>query len=42
MTPCDCNSTIHEVVRTSSEVQKGSSTMMISRLLIRTGTTERM
>ena len=37
MTPCCWRSAIQHVVRTSSEVQNGSSTMIISRLLVRTG-----
>ena len=31
MTPCCCSSTFQEAVRTSSEVQNGSSTRIISR-----------
>ncbi len=36
-TPWVCSTTIHAVVRTSSEVQNGSSTRIISRLLMRSG-----
>ena len=31
ITPCCCSSTFHEAVRTSSEVQNGSSTRISSR-----------
>ena len=30
-TPCVCNSTIHDVVRTSSDVQNGNSTKIINK-----------
>ncbi len=37
ITPSVCSITIQDVVRTSSDVQNGSSTMIISRLLMRIG-----
>ncbi len=37
MTPLDCSSVIQLVVLTSSDVQNGSSTMIISQLLMRGG-----
>ena len=36
-TPFSCNSTIHEEVRTKSEVQNGNKTKIISRLDMRNG-----
>lgn len=37
ISPPDCSSTIHAATRTRIEVQNGSSTRIISRLLCRAG-----
>ena len=37
ITPCDCSSTIQAVMRTSSDVQNGNSTAIITTLARRAG-----
>ena len=38
--PSDCNNTIHAATRTRMEVQKGTSTRIISTLALRSGRVE--